>query len=287
MPVHRDHALHHAVEDGGDLGLFLGEVLDLLTEAGGEHVEGAAQRADLVGRAHGGAHGEVALAELAGDGLHLDHRPRHATRHEETDAQRHRQGQQPAHQHHAMHVLVGGGHLGQRQGEAQHADQPIAVAHRGGDVEERRLQRAAGAQVAAEPAGERGAHLGPLGMVLHSGEATRRGLRLGHHPTTGEDHRHPSPGGARRFLGEGLPRRLGGRSGEQIARVVVQHALERGEARLERLHREGLQRTIEVQRRRQAGDGGEDHQGQRELERDAAAEEEEERAHAQASGSSR
>jgi hypothetical protein len=52
VSIHRDDALDHPVEDGGGLRLLLGEVLDLLPEARGEHVERAAERADLVRRAH-------------------------------------------------------------------------------------------------------------------------------------------------------------------------------------------------------------------------------------------
>ena len=287
VAVHRDHALHHAVEDGGDLGLLLREVLDLLAEPGGEHVEGAAEGADLVRGVHGGAHGEVALAELAGDGLHLDHRARHPSRHEEADAERHREGQQPAHQHHPMHVFVGGGHLGERQGQPHYADDAVPIARGGGDIEQRRLERAADAQIAADPTGERCAHFRAVGVTLHTGEATRPRVRLRHHTAVGPDQGHAGAGGARRPLGEGLPDRFRGRPAQEIARLVVKHALERHQAGLQRLHRVGLQRVIEVQRRREPGDGGEAHQGQRELQRDTAAEKEQEPPHAQPSGSSR
>src|SRR3989338_540150 len=65
-PVHSEHALDHAVEDRGRLGLLLLEVADLLAEPPHHRVERPAQRADLVGRAHRRARGEVARAHAAG-----------------------------------------------------------------------------------------------------------------------------------------------------------------------------------------------------------------------------
>ena len=161
VAVHRDHALHHAVEDGGGLGLLLGEVLDLLAQPGREHVEGASERADLVRRAHGRAHREVALAELAGDGLHLDHRARHPSRHEEADAERHRE------RHHARPPASRGGRSRARR-SPRRAARPAAARRRSGrrpggqrHVEEGRLQRRAAAEIASDPSLERRAHLGP------------------------------------------------------------------------------------------------------------------------------
>ena len=287
MGVHRDDAFHHAVEDGGDLGLLLGEVLDLLAETGGEHVERAPQHADLVGRAHRRAYREVALAQAPRDGLHLDHRPRHSRGDEEADAQGHRQRDHPADEHHLVDALVGGGHFRQGQGEPEDADDPIAFTHRERDIEERHVHRRAGAEVPSHLAAEGRAHLRTVAVVLHGAEPARRRSRLGDDPAVGRDHgdtgarrpRHP----VREDLQRGLPRP----AAKQAPGFVVERAAHGGEARLEGLHREGSQRVIEVEPGGETGDGGEAHQGQGELERDAAAEEEEERAHAQPSGSSR
>ena len=192
--------------------------------------------ADLVRRAHGGAHREVALAELAGDGLHLDHRPRHPSRHEEADAERHRERHQPAHQHHPVDVLVA-------RRSPRRAARPAAVRRRsgprrarGGHVEQRRVQRGAGAQVAPDPTGERRAHL----RAVARGSPCRRGPPAPRPDSattrpSGRINGHAGARRARRPLGEGLAGGLPGRPAQQIARLVVEHAPDRHQPRLQRL----------------------------------------------------
>ena len=65
VPVDRDDALHHGVEDRGGLRALLLEVGDLVDEARRHRVERAAERADLVGRSDGHAAIEAALRHLA------------------------------------------------------------------------------------------------------------------------------------------------------------------------------------------------------------------------------
>src|SRR5206468_4247453 len=70
VPVHRDHALHHAVQDRRGLGARLLRVVDLLAQPRHHDVERAAQRAQLVHRTDGGPRAGLALAHTPGDLLH-------------------------------------------------------------------------------------------------------------------------------------------------------------------------------------------------------------------------
>ena len=122
VAVHRDDALDHPVEDRGDLRALLLEVLDLLAQPRREDVQRPAERADLVGGARGRADEEIALAHLAGDGLHVDHRARHAAGDEDADAERDQQRHAAAREHHLVERGVGRGDGGQGEREPQHAD---------------------------------------------------------------------------------------------------------------------------------------------------------------------
>ncbi len=254
------------------LRLLLLEVLDLLAQPPRHHVERAAERADLVGGARGRADQEAALAHLAGDGLHLDHRPRHPARHEDADPERDEQGHRAARQHHLVERRVGGGHRGERQGEPQRPEHAGLLPHRHRDVQERRLGGGAPAQGAPGPARERrrGPRAAPRGSRGAATSATAR-----------SDSATTRPSGAMRVTrapvaratadGQILSRRGGRASAQERPRLVVDDGRHRAEPRLQRLHREILERPGQVDARDQAGDRHEADQGQRQLERDAAA----------------
>ena len=140
VAVHRDDALDHPVEDRGDLRALLLEVLDLLAQPRREDIQRPAEGADLVGGARGRADEEIALAHLAGDGLHVDHRARHAAGDEDADAERDQQRHAPAREQHLVERGVGRGDGGQGEREPQHADHLPGVPHRPGDVEQRRVE---------------------------------------------------------------------------------------------------------------------------------------------------
>src|SRR5207248_10695802 len=87
--VHRDDALHDAVENGRGLGALLLEVVDLLAQPRHHRVESAAQSADLIHGAHWRARRILALTHAPRDRFHLDDGPRDAAGDEEADTRRH------------------------------------------------------------------------------------------------------------------------------------------------------------------------------------------------------
>ncbi|OGL21433.1 MAG: hypothetical protein A3G44_11665 [Candidatus Rokubacteria bacterium RIFCSPLOWO2_12_FULL_73_47] len=273
-PVHREHALDHAVEDRGRLGLLLLEVADLLAEPPHHRVERPAQRADLVGRAHRRARGEVARAHAAGDLLHLDHRPCHAARDEQPDRERGDERHEPARQHHAVHGLPRRRHHGERQREPQDADDPPGIVDGERDVEERGLQRRARPEIASDAPRERLLDLGPPRVVLDPPEVVHADFRVAEHPARRLDQRHAR---FRRSCrpddpGPDLPR--GRPPQEEPAGAVVEEPAGAREPRLERLDREPLERAGQEQAGEQRRHRDEPDQRQRQLARDAPPDEE-------------
>ncbi len=162
---------------------------------------------------------------------------------------------------------VGLGHRREREREPHHAQRAIAVAHRHRHVEQRCGHRGAGADVPALPAGQRLAHLRPARVVLERGQLGEAPVRLPHHPPVRRDESDPGAGGARHPDGE----LLAGRSTRQQrrARLLVQHRGHAAQPGLEGLHREGLQRPVEVDPGGRDGNRHEADQREGELERDA------------------
>ena len=271
MAVHRDDALDHPVEDRGDLRALLLEVLDLLAQPRREDVQRPAEGADLVGRARGRADEEIALAHLAGDGLHVDHRARHAAGDEDADAERDQQRHAAAREQHLVERGVGRGHGGQGEREPQHADHAPGVPHRPGDVEERRVDRGAASQVATEPALERRPDLRAIPVIVEACQVFGPPVGFRDDAAVGGDQGDARARRARHAQDEGLDRRGGAAAAQEAPRLVLDHAGHRGQALLERLDGELLERVVQKEARRHHRDAHEAHQGQGELEGDAPA----------------
>jgi hypothetical protein len=278
-PVDGDHAFHHAVQDGAHLGLLLLESLQPLPEAQGHGIEGAPQRADLVGRAHRRPDGEVALAHFARHGLHLHHRLGHPARHEESDAAGHAQGHQRPDQHHLVQRPVRGRHHRERQGQPQHAEGAGPVLHRQGQVEQGHVDGGAAPEIAAHLTGQGGPHLGPAGVVFDPRQRVGDHLGVTQHPAVRGDESHPGTAGAGHARDERLDLGRAGASAKQGPGLVLEQAAGHGQLRLERLHRQPLQGLVEVQARGQNRHGHEPDQGEGELDRDPTAEQVEEASH--------
>ena len=271
--VHRDHALDHAVEDGGGLGALLLEVVDLLAQPGHHHVQRAAKGAELVDRAHRRAGVVLALAHSPRDLLHLDDGLGDPPRDEDADARRHRERQQAAGEHHPVQLGVGRRDHGQRQGQAQHADRAWSVAHGQRGIEQRRADRRACPQIPADAAGERPADLATVAVVLEARQLRHLDLGIAQHEAVERDQGHARAGGGGRAHGE---RPRGGRRrgpDQERARVVVQEPGGRGQSGLERVHGEGLEGVIQIDTGRDHAQRDEADERERELDGDAAADE--------------
>ncbi len=217
----------------------------------------------------GRAHEEVALAHLARDGLHLDDRLGDAPGDEDPDAERHHEGDARAHEHHLVEGGVRGRHRGERQGQAQHADHPPGFADRTRDVQKRRVDCGAPPEIPAGGAVERRPHLGTIAVILEARHVLRVTLGLRDHAAVGRDQRDARAGGAGHACHEGLGRGAGSIT-QRGAGLGLEQARHRGQARLDRLDREFLERVVQVEARRQHGDAHEPDEGQRELEGDPA-----------------
>ena len=273
VPVHRDHALHHAVQDRRGLGALLLRVVDLLAQPRHHDVERAAQRAQLVHRTDGGPRAGLALAHTPGDLLHLDDGTRDPAGDEDADAGRHRQRQQAAREHHAVQLCVRGRHDGQRQRQAQHADRARAVAHRHRGVEERRADGRARAEVAAHAAGERGADLGPVAVILQARKLRGGHLGVTEHESVERDEGHARARRLCRAHRERPDRRRRRGPDEEGTGVVVQEPGGGDQPGLERVHGEGLQRVVQIDAGRHHAQRDEADEREGQLDGDAAAHE--------------
>ena len=271
VAVGGDDPLDHGVEDGGGLGLLALEIVDLLAEAPRHDVEGAAERADLVGGTHGGAHPEIALAHLASHVLHLDHGARHPSCHEEPDAERHDEGDRAPRQHDAAERFVGGGGRLERRGEPQGPHHPAGLRHGHRHVDEGCPQRARAPHIPTGASVERGADLGSRRVIFHLGHVCRAPLGVGEHPPVGGDEGDPRVRAPGRPLGERLeaPRLTTGP--EARARLVLEHPSPGSEPRLDGLDGHALKAPGKIEAHEHHGHRNEAHQGQGELEGDAPA----------------
>ena len=134
------------------------------------------------------------------------------------------------------------------------------------------------ADVAPHLPAERRSHLRPPRVILDARQLLGRPLGLRDHAAVGRDQRHPRSGRAGGPAGEGVGGRVRS-GGERGARVVVKDPSERHQARLQRLHRERLERPVQVEPGGEQGHPDEAHQRQRELDRDATTEEADDPAH--------
>ena len=128
VAVHGDDALDHPVEDRGRLGALLLQVLDLLAQPRREHVERAAEGADLVGASATGARTAKlpslirrAMACISTTGRVT--RPATKMPMPNATSERH----QAAREHHPVDRGVGRRDGGQRQRQPEHADHLPAV----------------------------------------------------------------------------------------------------------------------------------------------------------------
>ena len=175
-----------------------------------------------------------------------------------------------------MELPVGGRHHRERQGQPEDSQDPGAVAHGPGDIEQRGRDGHAAPQIAAEAAGQRGLDLLAVGMILHLGQARGEDVGIAEHAPTEGDQRHPRPGGLGRAQDE-RPHVLGRRRlREQAARLVMKEPAGGGQPGLQRLDGEGFQGAVEVEAGGQRRQAHEADQRQRQLDGDPLADEVEE-----------
>ena len=272
MRVHRDDALHHAVENGRGLGALLLEVVDLLAQPRHHRVESAAQSADLIHGAHRRARRILALAHAPRDRFHLDDGPRDAAGDEEADTRRHGEREQTAREEHAVDPGIRGRDDRQRQRQAEHADGARAVSHRQRHIKEGGTDGDATPQVAPDVAVERCADFGAVSMILEPRQLRLRHLGIGEDDPVGRDERDARAGRPGRAHDE-VPQRARHRADEQPARFVVQQARGGDQAGLQRVHGERLEGAGEIDTRRARRDGDEADERERQLDGDTPANE--------------
>jgi hypothetical protein len=179
--------------------------LDLLAQRDGGSVERDPERSDLVVAGDGHRLPEVPLRHAPGRVLHPPEGSRHAPAHEEPDHDRHRERQERPGHHGRADQCSGLVDLAGRQREPEHRSRAAFSLEWNRHVQEVAADGRAPAHVAADPTGQRPAHLRALGVVLDLPHGVPVGL--GQDPAVGPDHGDPPAEHPRVALGARLDRR--------------------------------------------------------------------------------
>ena len=211
--VQRHDPFGHPVEDRADLGLLVAETLDLLAKREGRPVERDPERGDLVRSGDGHRLREVALGHPAGRALHPPEGPRHPPAHEEPDHHGHADGEDGAAGNGTADERPGLVDVARRNREPEDRASPTVALDRHRDVQEVAPDGRAPADVAADLARQRPAHLRPAGMILDLADGLAIGF--GQDGAVGADDGQTRPENPRIALGTSLEVRPTGRAVER------------------------------------------------------------------------